>query len=275
LLQIGCGSLTCTIPKRLCSLTLQSSCTPNSFSASMHSFSTSIHSFSTFIYSFFTFHLYLLLLHLYSLLLPLYSLLLPLYSLLHTLYSLLLPLYGCDPYGCGTAAVKFTPNEASYTTLRPRPNCLSSSNISPPFSSATSSHHLQLVLVFSHLFLLWKSATIIPIHKPANSPASFRPISLTSCLFKLFERLVLNRLCFYLESKNLISLTQAGFRPGRSTADQVLFLFQSIWDDFQKKRPPDRTVLATIDFSKAFVSIWHSALFHKLLVLGLPPFFVR
>jgi len=68
---------------------------------------------------------------------------------------------------------------------------------------------------------------------------------------------------------------QAGFRPGRSTIDQVFLLSQSIWDGFQKKRPPERTVLATIDFSKAFDSAWHSALFYKLLTLSLPPCFVR
>ena len=49
---------------------------------------------------------------------------------------------------------------------------------------------------------------------------------------------------------------------------------QSIWDGFQKKKPPDRTILASVDFSKAFDSVWHSALFHKLLSLKLPPCFV-
>jgi len=39
--------------------------------------------------------------------------------------------------------------------------------------------------------------------------------------------------------------------------------------------PPDRTVLATIDFSRAYGSVWRLALFHKLLALGLPPCFVR
>ena len=36
---------------------------------------------------------------------------------------------------------------------------------------------------------------------------------------------------------------QAGFRPGRSSLDQILTLSQSIWDGFQKKKPPDRTIL--------------------------------
>ena len=54
----------------------------------------------------------------------------------------------------------------------------------------------------------------------------------------------------------------------------LLCLNQSIWDGFQKKKPPDRTILASVDFSKAFDLVWHSALFHKLLSLKLPPCFV-
>ena len=128
----------------------------------------------------------------------------------------------------------------------------------------------------SHAFpSCWKPTTIIPIHKPGkptSSPSFFRPISLTSCISKLFERLISFRLTFHLESNHLLSTCQAGFRPGRSPLDQILS--QSIWDGFQKKKSPDRTILASVDFPKAFDSVWHSALFHKLLSLKLPPCFV-
>ena len=86
--------------------------------------------------------------------------------------------------------------------------------------------------------------------------------------------MILSRLTFHLESNHLLSTCQAGFRPGRSSLDQILTLSQSIWDGFQKKKPPDRTILESVDFSKAFDSVWHSALFHKLLSLKLPPCFV-
>ena len=114
---------------------------------------------------------------------------------------------------------------------------------------------------YSHTFpSCWKPTTIIPIHKPGkptSSPSSFCPISLTS-----------------LKSNHLLSTCQAGFRPGRSSLDQIFTLSQSIWDGFQKKKPADRTILASVDFSKAFDSVWHSAQFHKLLSLKLPPCFV-
>ena len=121
----------------------------------------------------------------------------------------------------------------------------------------------------SHSFpSIWKTSSIIPIHKmgkPLDSPASFRPISLTSCVSKLFERIILSRLLFFLESNSILSPRQAGFCPGRSTLDQILYLSQSISDGFNKPRPGSRTILSTIDFSKAFDSVWHPALFHKLL----------
>ena len=131
----------------------------------------------------------------------------------------------------------------------------------------------------SHSFpSIWKTSSIIPIHKmgkPLDSPASFRPISLTSCVSKLFERIILSRLLFFLESNSILSPRQAGFRPGRSTLDQILYLSQSISDGFNKPRPGSRTILSTIDFSKAFDSVWHPALFHKLISVGLPPCFAR
>ena len=131
---------------------------------------------------------------------------------------------------------------------------------------------------YSHTFVsCWKRTIIIPIHKPGkptSSLSSFHPISLTSYISKLFERLILSRLTFHVESNHLLSTCQTCFRPGRSSLDQILTMSQSIWDGFQKKKPPDRTILASVDFSKAFNSVWHSALYHKLLSLKLPPCFV-
>ena len=130
----------------------------------------------------------------------------------------------------------------------------------------------------SHSFSsIWKTSSIISIHKmgkPLDSPASFRPISLTSCVSKLFERIILSRLLF-LESNSILSPRQAGFRPGRSTLDQILYLSQSISDGFNKPRPGSRTILSIIDFSKAFDSVWHPALLYRLISAGLFVCFAR
>ncbi|KAG0717636.1 putative RNA-directed DNA polymerase from transposon BS [Chionoecetes opilio] len=60
----------------------------------------------------------------------------------------------------------------------------------------------------------WKKAIIVPIPKPGN-PGSLRPISLTSCLCKCFERIVLNRLLYSIKPQ--LSSNLYGFIPGRST----------------------------------------------------------
>jgi Reverse transcriptase (RNA-dependent DNA polymerase) len=71
---------------------------------------------------------------------------------------------------------------------------------------------------------LWHEATVIPIPKPGkdhSDPTNYRPkIAVTSCLCKTFERIINNRLVRYLETNNVISELQSGFRKQRSTIDQ-------------------------------------------------------
>ena len=119
--------------------------------------------------------------------------------------------------------------------------------------------HISNLSWSSHSFpSIWKISSIIPIHKmgkPLDSPASFWPISLTSCVSKLCERIILSRLLFFPECNSILSPSQAGFSPGWSTLDQILYLSQSISDGFNKLRPGFPTILSTIDFSKAFDSV--------------------
>ena len=63
---------------------------------------------------------------------------------------------------------------------------------------------------------IWKTSSIIVIHKMEkllDSPASFRPISLTSCVSKLFECIVLPRLLFFVESYSILSPPPGRFPP--------------------------------------------------------------
>ena len=84
----------------------------------------------------------------------------------------------------------------------------------------------------------WKEATIIPIPKPGkdNTNASnYRPIALTSCVCKTLERMINARLVWFLESNNLITNFQSGFRNQRSTNDHLVRLETFIRDAFIKK----------------------------------------
>ena len=91
--------------------------------------------------------------------------------------------------------------------------------------------------------------------KTSRLSCFLRPISLTSCVSKLFERIILSHLLFFLESNSILSPRQAGFRPGRSTLHEILCFSWSISDGFIKPKPGSQTILSTIDISKAFDSI--------------------
>ena len=166
-----------------------------------------------------------------------------------------------------SSSIAIGPDKVVYPMLKQLP-CSGMDFLLHIFNFSWSSHSFPSI---------WKTSSIISIHKMGklfDYPASFRPISLISCVSKLFERIILSRLRF-LESNSILSPHQAGFRPDRSTLDQILYLSQSISDGFNKPRPGSRTILSTIDFSKAFDSVWHPALFHKVISAGLPPCFAR
>ncbi|GIY34555.1 putative RNA-directed DNA polymerase from transposon BS [Caerostris darwini] len=114
----------------------------------------------------------------------------------------------------------------------------------------------------------WKRAVVIPILKKNKDPkqlSSYRPISLTSILGKTMEKLILNRLNWYLEDRNLIVNEQAGFRKNRSTTDQVTYLSQIVKDALD-----NRNILSAVyvDFKSAYDTVWREKLHQKLLNAG-------
>ena len=118
----------------------------------------------------------------------------------------------------------------------------------------------------------WRTAIIVPLlksGKSADTVDSYRPISLTSCLGKVLERMVVNRLIHLAESRGLLCEDQAGFRGQRSTEDQILRITQTISDGFQA-RPALRSLLALLDFSKAYDTVWRADLLGGLLDHGIP-----
>ena len=118
----------------------------------------------------------------------------------------------------------------------------------------------------------WRVADVrqvLKAGKDAQCLDSYRPISLTSTMGKVMERLVTNRLRYFAECHNLLTPFQAGFRTGRSTEDQLLRLSQSISDGFQHV-PMQRTVMALIDYSRAYDKVWRDALLFKIQQMGVP-----
>lgn len=77
----------------------------------------------------------------------------------------------------------------------------------------------------------WKTQCVIPILKPNKSPNShnsYRPISLASCIGKLFEQMVKLRLDYFVEKNNILPKFQFGFRKGKSTTDSFVYFIEDI-----------------------------------------------
>ena len=112
-------------------------------------------------------------------------------------------------------------------------------------------------------------ATISLIPKPNKdhtNPTNYRPIALTSCLRKTMERMIHNRLNFYLESNNIISEHQSGSRKNRSTTDQLVQLELYIRNAFVKKQ---HVVAIFSDLEKAYDTTWKNGILRRIHKIGL------
>ncbi|UYV73432.1 hypothetical protein LAZ67_10003172 [Cordylochernes scorpioides] len=112
----------------------------------------------------------------------------------------------------------------------------------------------------------WKTATIIPIKKldkSADDPKNYRPISLTSIFCKLMEKIILRRLTYHLDTRNLLPEEQYGFRKGHGTIDQLLVFTQKV-KDAQNRKPTNHTIAAFLDLTQAFDKVWKNKLITKL-----------
>ncbi len=110
----------------------------------------------------------------------------------------------------------------------------------------------------------WKTSVVIPILKsgrPRQFPSSYRPISLTSCMGKLMERMVAKRLSHLIEAGNLLDPLQCGFRAKRSAIDHAVRLETDIRYGFAKKHC---TLATFLDIRQAYDTVHPAALLEKL-----------
>ena len=109
---------------------------------------------------------------------------------------------------------------------------------------------------------VWRQSRIIAILKPGKDsavPKNYRPISLLCHTYKLYERMILNRIAPIVEG-HLIK-EQAGFRAGKSCTSQLLNLTQHIEDGYQRGMI---TGAAFVDLSAAYDTVNHRILIQKL-----------
>ena len=101
---------------------------------------------------------------------------------------------------------------------------------------------------------------------------SYRPISITPCIARLFERLMLARLKKHLTDGNILITAQSGFRNHRQTKDNIIFLSQKVQESFAEKK---KTLAIFFDVESAFDKVWHNGLIYKLAKMRIPFYIIN
>ena len=114
----------------------------------------------------------------------------------------------------------------------------------------------------------WRMAFVTAIYKkgPQNRPENYRPISLTSIICKIMEKLLKEAIMKHVLENNLLSKYQHGFIPGRSTTTQLLSFLDKCAEIVSVGG-----IVETIyfDFAKAFDTVPHKRLLKKLESYGI------
>ena len=113
----------------------------------------------------------------------------------------------------------------------------------------------------------WRTANVIHIFKKGSErdAATYRPVSLTSHIGKLLERIIRDHILRHLDNKQLMKPSQHIFLPGRSCQSNLLEFLKRVTDDTDRGNNTD---VAYLDFAKAFDKVPHARLLVKLKALG-------
>ena len=108
-----------------------------------------------------------------------------------------------------------------------------------------------------------KISKVIPLFKKGNKHDvnNYRPITLSPIFSKVFEKIVFSRMIHFIESNNLLYEFQYGFRKGHSTTFALVDVIEMIHNNIND----GKFVMGLfIDITKAFDSVQHDILLHKL-----------
>ena len=172
--------------------------------------------------------------------------------------------------------ILFTPTSVS-TKLRglTKSTTINPDNF-PPIVLRSCAHQLGLPLsiIFNTIFErselppAWLTSTVLPLFKKGerNQAGNYRPISITSSCCKVMESIIHDSMSSYLLSNDLISDSQHGFLKKRSTLSNLLY---SIRHWLSSLNSGKSTYIIYVDFAKAFYSVSHTKLLHKLNSYGI------
>ena len=165
----------------------------------------------------------------------------------------------------------FTQSELQTVLANCRISAAGPDNIASIFLKRLSTKAQDTLLtIFNHLWQqrkfsdIWRRAITLPILKPGKTPTnalSYRPISLTCTLCKLFEKLVNTGILWYLADKSYLHKAQSGFRPNRLTLDSLLVLHTEVCRAFTNHQ---NLISIFVDQEKAFDTVWRYRILKQL-----------
>lgn len=124
----------------------------------------------------------------------------------------------------------------------------------------------------------WRSAEVVCLLKAGDPEdmANYRPISLLTALYKLYTSVITKRLSAFVEGNDILSESQGGGRPGRSTYQLIAALMANISFARAAEARGENHALHVLflDLQKAYNSVPHWAIKRSLRHLGAPAQFV-
>ena len=114
----------------------------------------------------------------------------------------------------------------------------------------------------------WKMANVTAIFKKGSrgDPANYRPVSLTSNVCKIMERIIKEEIVQYLKRNTIIKDSQHGFRSKKSCLTNLLEFMEKVSEQLDSGEPVD---VIYLDFQKAFDKVPHVRLLAKLEAIGI------
>ena len=114
----------------------------------------------------------------------------------------------------------------------------------------------------------WKLANVVPLFKKGDAHLidNYRPVSLLSCVSKVFEKIIFKYVFNFLRDNLKITIHQSGFIPGDSTTNQLVYLYNFFAKALDEKK---EVYIVFCDISKAFDRVWHDGLIYKLKRVGI------
>ena len=114
----------------------------------------------------------------------------------------------------------------------------------------------------------WGVEIKLSFHKPGRPPKkpNYRGISMTSCIYKLMERMVSSRFTWLMVKNEKYNPGQSGFRKGKSTMDAICQLVINVQKAIKEKK---HLTAIFFDLEKAYDVTWWAEVIKLLLNMGI------